>query len=195
MKREDRLKLSPLQQEYHKLAKKADQRLRALEAYSYDKNYHDIKRYAYAKAMQDIKIWSGGSAKRFETAAPEKESDLIAKINDIKRFLESPTSTKRGVTAIYKKRADTINSNYGTNLTWQQLATYYESGLADKMNKEYGSKTALQIIGKVDKMKTKSGKVLNTISNMQNIHMYVDDEVLANVVKKAIVKFGKNLLL
>lgn len=192
MKREERLKLTPLEAEYHKLAKKADQRLRALEAYSYDKNYKDIKRYAYAKAMQDIKIWSGGAAKRFETKAPDSEADLKAKINDIKRFLESPTSTKRGVTAIYKKRADTINKKYNTSFTWQQLAKYYETGLADKMSKEYGSKTALKVIGKVQ---TNANKIIKGIANANNVHEFVDDEVLANITKKALKQFGKELIL
>lgn len=199
MRRSDRQSLSQLQQDYHALAKKADARLRALEGYSYDKYYKDIKRYAYAKAMEDIKVWSGGSARRFETNMPDEteaqRNEIKAKMVDIQRFLDMPTSTKRGVTAIYKKRADTINERYGTNFTWQQLAKYYESGMADKLSKEYGSKTALQVIGNVNKFKGSAKKVLEDIAKADKIHEYVDDEVLARRLGQAVAKFGKELIL
>ena len=129
--------------EYKKLARKADRRLRALEAYAQEKYYKGIERYAYARAMHDIEMWSGPGSKRFDTKPPEDLKGLRAKMNDIKLFLESPTSTKRGVTEIYKKRADTINKEYGTNLTWQEIADYYTSEAHEKAAQLYGSKTEL----------------------------------------------------
>lgn len=131
--------------EYKKLARKADARLRAIEKYAKQKYYKGIERYAYARAIRDIELWSGTGKKRFDTKPPDSLQGIRAKINDIKMFLESPTSTKAGVTEIYKKRADTINNKYGTNLTWQQIADYYTSAAHEKAAEMYGSKTELLV--------------------------------------------------
>lgn len=140
--------------EYKKLARKADNRLRAIERYSEQEYYKGIERYAYARAMRDIEIWSGSGKKRFETKPPDSLQGIRAKINDIKNFLESPTSTKAGVTEIYKKRADTINERFGTKLTWQQIADYYTSTAHEKAAEMYGSKTELLVfaseVSKID---------------------------------------------
>ena len=146
--------------EYKKLARKADSRLRAIEKYSEQKYYKGIERYAYARAIRDIELWSGSGKKRFDTKPPDSLQGIRAKINDIKTFLESPTSTKAGVTEIYKKRADTINKEYGTNLTWQEIADYYTSTAHERAAELYGSKTELMVfaseINKVDPDKIKS---------------------------------------
>lgn len=140
--------------EYKKLARKADARLRAIEKYAEQKYYKGIERYAYARAIRDIELWSGSGKKRFDTKPPDSLQGIRAKINDIKTFLESPTSTKAGVTEIYKKRADVINERYGTNLTWQQIADYYTSVAHEKAAEMYGSKTELLVfaseVGKID---------------------------------------------
>lgn len=146
--------------EYKKLARKADSRLRAIEKYAKQKYYTGIERYAYARAMRDIELWSGSGKKRFDTKPPDSLQGIRAKINDIKTFLESPTSTKAGVTEIYKKRADTINKEYGTDLTWQEIADYYTSTAHERAAELYGSKTELMVfaseINKVDPDKIKS---------------------------------------
>lgn len=146
--------------EYKKLARKADARLRAIESYSERKYYKGITRYAYARAMRDVELWSGSGKKRFDTKPPDSLQGIRAKINDIKTFLESPTSTKAGITEIYKKRADTINKEYGTNLTWQEIADYYTSTAHERAAELYGSKTELMVfaseISKVDPDKIRS---------------------------------------
>ena len=129
--------------QYKKLARKADSRLRAIESYAQQTHYKGIERYAYARAMRDIELWSGSGKKRFDTKPPDTLEGIRAKVNDIKTFLESPTSTKAGVTDIYKKRADTINKEYGTNFTWQELADYYTSTSHEKAAELYGSSTEL----------------------------------------------------
>ena len=129
--------------EYDKLAKKADSRLRSLEALSHEEYYRGVKNYAYARAIRDIEAWSGTGAKRFQTKPPESIQGLQGKIMDIKTFLLSETSTKRGITETYKKRADTINKKYGTNFTWQDLARYYTSKTHEIASKSFGSRTEL----------------------------------------------------
>lgn len=147
MSKQDKDKYNELVKEYRKLAKKADARLRKLEEYQHQKNYKTATKYAYARAQRDIKQWGG--KKRFNTEAPKSITGVQAKINDIKTFLDAPSSTKRGITNIYKKRADTIKEKYGTNFTWQEMGNYFESGTAEKLSNILGSKTALKVIAEV----------------------------------------------
>lgn len=132
---------------YKRVAKVADQRLVRLEKLSQEDQFKNVKKWAYAGAMNDIKRWSGDKATRFNTAPPASDRELLSKIKDITAFIEKPTSSKRGIVDVYKKRADTINKKQGTKFTWQQIATYFESGLADKSDRALGSATtALAII-------------------------------------------------
>lgn len=144
-----------LEKYYHRLTKTADQRLVRLESYEHDKYFKPATQWAYSRAQHDLQKWTGqgpGAKKlRFNTAAPKGEEKLISKINDIKQFLSSPTSTKRGIIDVYKKRADTINNNYGTSFDWKSLAKYYDSGQADLWDSKFGSKTALRTIGQIQK--------------------------------------------
>ena len=146
-------------QYYRRLAKTADQRMVRLEKASEQKFFNVATEWAYAKATRDILKWippgDNKSRKlRFNTKPPEGE-DLISKINDIKSFLSSPTSTKQGIINVYKKRADTVNKRYKTKFTWQQLAKYYDSGQAELWDAKFGSKTALRTIGVMQRNKKK----------------------------------------
>ena len=152
--------------EYRKLAKRADQRLVRLERYSQQEKYANVTQYAYAKAMRDIRSWSGKDATRFNTKPPKNLNSLMAKINDIKGFLQSASSTIKptadnavynekgqivggGIDLTYQKRADTLNQRYGTGVTWENVGLIFESTLYRKLAKKYESKTAVRIIGKL----------------------------------------------
>ena len=153
-----------LVQYYRRLAKTADQRMVRLEKAAQEPYFKVATEWAYAKATRDILKWiSPGDNKstklRFNTKPPEGE-DLIAKINDIKSFLSSPTSSKQGIINVYKKRADTVNKKYGTNFTWKQLAKYYDSGQAELWDAKFGSKTALMTIASLQKNKKKLVKAI-----------------------------------
>lgn len=151
-------------QYYRRLAKTADQRMVRLEKASEEKYFKVATEWAYAKATRDILKWippgdNKSTKLRFNTKPPEGE-DLIAKINDIKSFLSSPTSSKQGIINVYKKRADTVNKKYGTNFTWKQLAKYYDSGQAELWDAKFGSKTALMTIASLQKNKKKLVKAI-----------------------------------
>ena len=153
-----------LVQYYRRLAKTADQRMVRLEKASEEKYFKVATEWAYAKATRDILKWippgdNKSTKLRFNTKPPEGE-DLIAKINDIKSFLSSPTSSKQGIINVYKKRADTVNKKYGTNFTWKQLAKYYDSGQAELWDAKFGSKTALMTIASLQKNKKKLVKAI-----------------------------------
>lgn len=140
-----------LYNEYRQLAKKADQRLVRLERYAEQEHFAGVLNWAYKSAMRDIATW-GEDGQRFNTAPPQNIQQLQAKINDIKKFLALPTSTKKGITDVYKKRADTLNKNHGTNFTWQELANFFEGEYNKKLDSKFGgSSTLLKALGALKK--------------------------------------------
>lgn len=177
---------------YKTLAKSADQRLVRLEAYQHDKDFKPATQWAYARAMRDIELWSGEEANRFNTAPPTSKTDLLSKINDIKHFLESPTSTKKGIIDVYKKRADSLNKTMRKSdknwkdLTWKDMAQYFDSALSDKLAKKVGSKTALKIM---NVMKRKEKEIVKDIKEKKDLHVKVDNEMLNITVNNALKQF------
>lgn len=134
-----------LEQYYRRLAKVADQRLVRLERLSEQENYKVVKEWAYKRAQEDIERWGGSG--RFNTAPPQNTNQLKAKINDIRAFLESGTSTQRDINAIYKKRAETINARYKTDFTWHDIAEFYGRDKNEALDAKYGSKQVAMAIG------------------------------------------------
>ena len=183
-----------LQQYYKRLAKTADQRLVRLESYEHDKYFKPATQWAYAKAQKDIQKWQNKGPEdkrlRFNTAPPKGEEQLLAKINDIKSFLQSPTSTKQGIINVYKKRADTLNRKYGTQFTWQSLAKYYESGQAEAWDAKFGSKTALKTIAQLQKQ---DKKVKEAIKKAEAKDIRVDSSVLQKTVDMALADNNLNI--
>jgi len=180
-----------LLKEYRRLAKRADQRLVRLEAYQHDKGFKTATRWAYAKALNDIKKWSGENAKRFNVKPPENTTSLKAKIQDIKNFIESPTSTKRGIEKVYKKKADTINRKYGTDFDWEDLANYYLSGTAEKLNEQYGSKTVLRAIASIQKTEKSE---IEAIKESKSKHLKLQDKIVDKVVNEILSDSGIDIL-
>ncbi len=131
-----------LLKEYRKLAKRADQRIVRLKGYRHDKGFEGILSYAYAGAQKAIRAWSGGRSERFNTAPPKKLIDLQKKIADIKRFLEAPTSTKKGIMDIYKRRTESLNKTFfgddkKSYLTWQEWANFWDRVDADNTDSRF----------------------------------------------------------
>lgn len=152
-----------LEREYKALAKRADARLRKIEEVSHRPEYKGIKEYAYQAATEDIKRF-GKSGRRFGTgksAMPKTDRKLQAKINAIKKFLESPTSTVQGVKGLYKERADFFNENYGTKFTWKSMANLFENDRFGKLQEIIqGSDEALNIVGVIQRNKRKINQAL-----------------------------------
>lgn len=169
--------------QYNKLAKKADRRMRELERFSKYPEFENILNYAYRVAKKDIEKWTPpgtqDKAPRWQRNAPFNTNSLKAKIKDIERFLRMPTSTMTGTRNIYIKRTNKINKKYKTQFTWQQLANYFESGIPDKSNDKYGSKTVLKAIGEIQKKKK---EVLDALQNKTEINIQVDDISVQNAI-------------
>lgn len=179
-----------LVKEYRKLAKTADQRLVRLEGYQYRDGFATSTKWAYSRAMKDIKKWSGEEAKRFNVKPPESIQELEAKITDIKNFLESPTSTMKGITSVYKKKADTINKRYGTNFSWEDLANYYMSGLAEKLDSKYGSKTTLRSIAEIQKL---DADAVADIAENKITNRIVPDKIVDSTIRKILKDEGLDI--
>lgn len=170
MAKQDKNRYNELVKEYKKLAKKADSRLRALETYRHQKNFRTATKYAYARAQKDIKQWGGN--KRFNTKPPMTIAGVQAKINDIKTFLEAPSSMKKGIVSIYQKRADTLNRKYGTNFTWKEMGNFFESGTFEKMSNMLGSKTTMKFVAQVQ---NSDEEVKKAIEKSADVNIKVED--------------------
>ena len=149
---------------YERIARTADDRLRAIESLRHQTHFTNVDKYAYARAMRDIQSYGGN--KRFSTKAPEDKDILREKIKDIKRFLNAPTSTKGGIIETYETRANTLNNKYGLDMNWQELADLFDSGLFDKLEAIYASETAMRIIGTIRGL---SKKQIEEIQNNDNV--------------------------
>ena len=180
---------------YKRLAKRADDRLRALEklAQSGDPDYAGVLEYAYRNAIYETQHISG--TMRFSQNIPlTKEGEinrleLNRRTNAIKRFLESPTSTKQGITRIYKQRANTVNQKYGTNFTWQELARFYEHEKAAKQNAEYGSDTVVRALGAIRRIANDPEKIREAAAG----NIKVANDKKTNEVAIALLEDGLDL--
>lgn len=171
-KRKQKKQNLSLYDEYILLAMRADKRLQRLEKYAQRPGNEDLLKGAYSRALRDIRVYSGRGHKRFKTKIPinpdtgmPDENILRAKINDIKSFLRADTSTlKPGIDtqgfsiSSYEKMAETTNDRYGTDLSWQELANYYESTKAEKVASSIrSSKSVAKALGVFDELR-KQGK-------------------------------------
>lgn len=146
---------------YRRLAKAADQRLVRIEQLAQNPLYSNVTKFAYEKALEDIHKWNGETASRFNTVPPEAPEDLQLKIEQMKSFLGKQTSTQAGINLMYKRMANTINAKYGTNFTYQQIMKYYSSNQNEKWTNMFGSKTALKVIGNIQKSAKKLKKEIS----------------------------------
>ena len=215
-------KYDSLEAEYKLLAMRADKRLQRLEKYMQRPGYETLKKGAYARAMRDIAIWSGKGHKRFLTKPPMNnkgeisEPELQAKINDIKAFLRSDTSTmKPGIdtqgfaVSVYEQQAGTFNGRYGGNFTWQELANYYDSAKADRIAKRIkASKSIAKALGEFKKLARKgetneslmsqirAGGKERVLIGKQHYWKYKDikltDDEVTNEIMNKMIKNGIN---
>lgn len=183
---------------YDRIADTADTRLRKIEKLAMtDKKFATAPQWAYAKAMQDIKKWGGKS--RFSSKQPTSKRQLMAKISDIRSFLQAPTSSKKAIEKIYDKRVATFaleepdargKGGYGVKFTWETMAKYYETGIAEKWNNMFGSKTALQVIGELQKNKD---KLKGRLKDIDVNDLRIKDEFIKDAVATALKTRGLHI--
>lgn len=172
----DKQSYDDLVKQYRKLAKRADQRLVRLEKLSTQKDFKQVKQWAYKNAVTDALEWGANVSKpRFNIAPPKSLISLKAKIRDIENFLEKPTSTQSGIIKVYEKKAQTLNekyAEYGLNLNWSDVGTFFESSLYKKLSKKYSSGTVVNAIATI---KRNEGKVLKDFAQHRASHVKTED--------------------
>ena len=184
-------KYKELLKEYRRLAKRADQRLVRIEnEYSKRKGYEEITKYAYRVAIRDIRSWSGSDAKRFNTRPPKNTNQLKEKIADIKKFLESKSSTMSGVKQVYDKRTDTINRKFGTDFSADRLTDFFNSALYKKMDKLYYADTMLKTVGVIQ---ANDEQIVEALENKEPIHIQVKDEIVEDAVNHMLRYYKKDI--
>ena len=157
------LKELDLISQYKRLAERADKRLQRLEKRFGTPGYEGLENWSYARAMRDIKSWSGPKGTRFKTAIPKfdnaaaQERYIKAKIADINRFLQADTSTiSGGIQSAglppLEQAAKTFSKNYKAKITWQELGAFYESDMAEKLSKQFGSKTVAKALARFKRL-------------------------------------------
>lgn len=176
-----------LVKEYRKLAKRADQRLVRLEKLSKQKDFKQVKQWAYKNAVTDALEWGASVNKpRFNIAPPKSTTSLKAKIQDIKNFLEKPTSTRSGIIQVYETKAQTLNDKYreyGLNLSWSDVGTFFESTLYKKLSKKYSSGTVIKAIAT---MKQNEGQLLKDFAQHKASHIKTEDNdmIIDDAIKR-----------
>ena len=176
---------------YRTAAKVADQRLVRLEQASVQDNYQVATKWAYAKAERFIQEWSGPEATRFSTKAPESDTQLKQKIEDIRSFLEAPTSTKTGIRQVHQARANTLNERYGTNFKWNDVATFFDSDLRSKMERKMGSETMVKVVAYMQKNKR---QVVKAVESANVKDMKVPDNMVGKLVQMTLRDYGADVV-
>lgn len=193
--------------EYRKLAKRANQRLVRIEQFSERRGNKDILRYAYARAQRDIEAFRGEGAKRWTENIGKAGTveEVKAQMSDIRRFLESETSTigrsylqpgKGGIQDIYEARAIQFNESFDTDFTAKEISTFMESGgLYDMLEKQFGANSYREIIQAGSQVMAKlseQGKttvktnILNVLSSVKFSNSKAEDAEIRSKFRAAI---------
>ena len=187
-------KYQQLMREYRTLAKRADQRLVRIEKYASGpeakQGFEKLTSFAYRNALHDIQKWSGADAKRFNVAPPNTTAQLKAKMADIRKFLESSTSTLRGTKNVYQKRVNTINEKYGTDFTWESFAEFTHSKMFEKLDSRFYAGNAFRAIGVIQENKE---EIVQGLKDHKQVHIETDDMILDATVNDIIKDYGKEL--
>lgn len=135
------------QREYTRMQQQVNKRLQRLEKAAKKAEFSEILNYSYQGFHRELKAL--GMGKTMSKSIPADRREFRKRMAAMQRFTAMPTSTIKGVKEYYGKRAATISGKIGVDVTWQDMAKIFESGLWDKLKNQYGSKTAWKMIGKV----------------------------------------------
>lgn len=184
---EDASSYDDLRKAYLHLADIADRRMRRLEEYaSKDKKYANILKFAYDKAINDIEAERGSGANRFKAGALANGNilNIQSRINDVLKFLNSPTSTISGVKKVYGKRANVINEKYGLDLTWEHMADFFENESVQATIQNFASDTAMKMIGKYYRNKDEIQEIFDKANNRSDIRAFSSEKTSTKLTAK-----------
>ena len=180
--------------DYQKLTRRANDRLYQIEKRSKTDGLEPLTQYAYKRAVHDLK-----GAERF----PSKErienlnyNAVVKRLNDMRRFLKSESSTVRGVKNIYARNAAAFNQKYKTSFTSNELAKFFDkdTGLYEKIKNahtDWGSDTVMKAIAQI---RLNKDKVLTKIEEENKKHLDVEaSDVVKEVVNTLISEFDTDI--
>ena len=179
--------------DYGKLTRLANDRLREIEKRATTDGLTSLTEYAYKRAVHDLQ-----GATRF--ASKEKIENLnynaiVKRMNDMRRFLRSKSSTTRGVKAMYSQNAKRFNAKYGTNFTQSQLAKFFnkDTGLYEKIkskNPDWGSETVMKAIAQIRQNKD---EVLEQMERENKNHIDTDSVKVNEVINELLTEYGDDV--
>lgn len=177
---------------YIRLAKVVDQRLVRIEDLSglrgnapvsgYDYAY----KFAYRKAMEALP----DDQMRFNANIPKPGTfEWRERVNAMRTFLSSPSSTKGGIKKTFINKAKTINSKYDTNFTGEDLADFFSKGDFEKLMQNFGSDTIFKAIGKVHQMED---NIKNGVEATKGLKSGPEDEAALQILRQRNLKMYKS---
>ena len=176
-----------LEAEVKPMMQSANMMLTNLEQLAKTEEYAGIEQFAYRNAMQAIKEIRGTGYKRFNM--PKNTHQLEKTKRALEKFLDSPTSSKAGIKALYEKNAEWFNQQIGSNYSWQKMGSFLQAAEFEDLKADYFSKTAIMIVTQLYKHRRKTGKKKfiqmlekHEISELDE----VDQDTLAEFVKTRI---------
>lgn len=155
---------------YRKFSQAMNKRLQRLERLSKQPGYKAATNWAYQAALSDIHALRGEGARRFPSLPkklptdPAKLAELEVKLRRstkaMERFREMPSSMKSGLHTVYDNMAKSFSEGAGTEITADDLAGVFETGLWDTLiSTGFGSETTRRVIGTIKENKEKLKKL------------------------------------
>lgn len=163
---------------------RANMMLLNLERLAKESEFAGIEQFSYSKAMRVIKETRGEGYKRFNM--PKNTHQMEKVLSAVDEFLESPTSSKKGIEELYEKNANFFNEQFGSKYSWQKMGSFLKAAGFEDLKTMYLSTKAIQIVGEMYKHRRKTGK--KKFIEMLEKHQIseldeVDQDVLADFIK------------
>lgn len=149
-----------LQANYRREVKRVNTQLGRLEA-AYKGREDKLMETAYFSIMRDIKKEFGEDRNRFRYKMPANMNQYRKRMNIIQRFYDKPTSTLTGTRNVYEKRAETLSGKLGTQVTADDLKSFFDSGLWKSLYDHFGSAKAMKYWSTIEKQKERAIQQLN----------------------------------
>ena len=84
----------------------------------------------------------------------------------------------------------TINKEYGTDFTWEELKEFFDSALSNKLDAKVDSKTKLIIVGEIQKH---GSEIKKALQGHKPIHLKLDDDIAEYEVNKVLQYYKKDI--
>ena len=162
--------------DYDHIRRLANDRMRSIENVKTKTGLENLTEYAYKRAVHDLQ-----GATRFPTKKQIEKLNynaIVKRMNDMRRFLRSESSTIRGTKGIYNRNAKLFNekySKYGANFTSAELAKFFDkdTGLYEKIkakHPDWGSDTIMKAIATIARNRS---EVIAEMKKENDKHNYI----------------------